>query len=94
MPLQTETDSDEHLKEKLDKDKIQLAVLHEELKDERYCCKECGRESLLFALPKGHRYARRKSLSFAEMNEENMLLMGDIGFWILSAQRRCPIPAF
>ncbi len=35
----------------------------------------------MFALPKEHRYARRKSLSFAEMNGENMLLMPDIGFW-------------
>lgn len=35
----------------------------------------------MFALPRGHRYARRKSLSFAEMNGENMLLMNDIGFW-------------
>lgn len=94
MPLQTETDSDEHLKEKLDKDKIQLAVLHEELKDERYCCKECGRESLLFALPKGHRYARRKSLPFAEMNGENMLLMGDIGFWDFVCTEKMPDSRF
>lgn len=35
----------------------------------------------MFALPKGHRYAQRKSLTFAEMNGENMLLMNDIGFW-------------
>lgn len=35
----------------------------------------------MFALPKGHPYARRKKLSFSDMNGENMLLMPDIGFW-------------
>ena len=35
----------------------------------------------MFALPKKHKFARRKSLTFAEMNGENMLLMSDIGFW-------------
>lgn len=35
----------------------------------------------MFALPKGHRYSRRKSLSFDEMNGENVLLLSDIGFW-------------
>lgn len=44
-------------------------------------CKKCTSESLMFALPKGHKYARRKSLTFWEMNGENMLLMPDIGFW-------------
>ena len=35
----------------------------------------------MFALPKGHKYAKRKSLTFSELNGENMLLMPDIGFW-------------
>ena len=94
ISLQTETDSDAHLLEKLDKDEIQLAVLHEPVQDERYFCKMCGNESLLFALPRGHRYARRKSLSFAEMNGENMLLMGDIGFWDFVCTEEMPDSRF
>ena len=88
------TDSDARLLEKLDKDEIQLAVLHEPVQDERYFCKMCGKESLLFALPRGHRYARRKSLSFAEMNGENMLLMGDIGFWDFVCTEKMPDSRF
>ncbi len=41
----------------------------------------CGRESLAFALPPGHRFAGRESLSFTEMNGETMILMDNIGFW-------------
>ena len=74
MSLQTETDSDARLLEKLDKDEIQLAMLHEPVQDERYFCKVCGKESLLFALPRGHRYARRKSLSFAEKMPDSRFL--------------------
>lgn len=35
----------------------------------------------MFALPAEHKYAHRKSLTFSDMNGENMLLMPDIGFW-------------
>ncbi len=59
----------------------QLIVTHTQPNAAQYFYKECGKESLIFALPKGHRYTRRKSLSFAEMDGENMLLLPDIGFW-------------
>ena len=81
MSLQTEQDSEPRLLSDLDHDVYQLISLHKKPEGKQYFCKECGTESLMFALPKGHKYARRKSLSFAEMNGENMLLMPDIGFW-------------
>lgn len=81
MPLQSEQDTEEKLLLGLNHNVYQLIVLYKKLESEQYYCKKCGTESLMFALPKGHKYARRKSLSFAEMNGENMLLMPDIGFW-------------
>ena len=81
MSLQTEMASEERLLAGLDHDVYQLIVLHERPSGDPYFCKVCGQESLMFALPKGHRFARRKKLSFTEMNGENMLLMPDIGFW-------------
>ena len=81
MSLQTEQDSETRLLSDLDNDVYQLISLHKKPEGKQYFCKECGTESLMFALPKGHKYARRKSISFAEMNGENMLLMPDIGFW-------------
>lgn len=81
MSLQTETDHDARLLTDLENNVYQLIVTHEKPCKSQYFWKECMKESLMFALPKGHRYARRKSLSFSEMNGENMLLMSDIGFW-------------
>lgn len=81
MSLQTEQDAETRLISDLDNDVYQLISLHKKPEGKQYFCKECGTESLMFALPKGHKYARRKSLSFAEMNGENILLMPDIGFW-------------
>lgn len=81
MSLQTEQDSESRLLSDLDNDVYQLITLHKKLEGKQYFYKKCGTESLMFALPKGHKYARRKSISFAEMNGENMLLMPDIGFW-------------
>ena len=84
MSLQTEQDSEDKLLAGLNADIYQLVVLHEkpaEFSKSPYYFKICGKESLLFALPKGHKYSRRKTLSFSEMNGENMLLMPDIGCW-------------
>lgn len=43
--------------------------------------REFARENLLFSLPRTHRFAKRQSLSLADLNGENMLLFQDIGFW-------------
>ena len=48
----------------------------------------------MFALPKGHRFARRKNLSFAEMNGENMIFMNDIGFWNFVRTEKMPNSRF
>ena len=81
MSIQTEQDIESRLISRLDNDIDQLIVLHEKPDDELYISKKCSSESLMFSLPKGHKYAKRKSLTFSEMNVENMLLMHDIGFW-------------
>ena len=81
MSLQTEIDRPDRLLAGLTNDTYQLIAIPEKPEENHLFYKECGKETLMFALPKGHRYARRKSLTFAEMNGENMLLMPDIGFW-------------
>lgn len=91
---QTEIASEEKLLAGLDNQAYHLIILTKKPEGERYFAKECGKESLLFALPKGHRYARRKSLSFSEMNGENMLLMNDIGFWNFVQTEKMPDSRF
>ena len=81
MPLQTQMEEADKLLLSLCNDRYQLIVLPEKPDETQYFSKACGHETLLFALPKGHRYAKRKKLSFSDMNGENMLLMPDIGFW-------------
>ena len=88
--IQTETAEERRLLSGLENGSYQLIVLTSRPGGEHYFAKECGRESLMFALPKGHRYARRKSLSFAEMNGENMLLMSGIGFWDFVRTEKMP----
>lgn len=87
MSLQTEIDREDRLLQDLDNNVYQMVITHEKPEGSGYYARECGRESLLFALPEGHKYAGRKQLSFAEMNGENMLLMPDIGFWNFVKER-------
>ena len=81
MALQTELDDEERLLTDLENNVYQLAVTHIKPVDDRYYFKKCETEQLMFALPKGHRFTRRKSLTFSDMNGENMLVFNDIGFW-------------
>lgn len=92
--LQTEMDKDARLLADLQNNVYQLVVTHVKPDGESYFWKECMKENLLFALPKGHRYARRKSLSFSDMNGENMLLMPDIGFWDFVTTDKMPDSRF
>ncbi len=81
MSHQTEMDREDRLLEGLENGTFKLIVIPERPSGDQFFYRECGTESLMFALPKGHRFARRKSLTFADMSGENMLLMPDIGFW-------------
>lgn len=94
MTLQTEIDDDRRLLTDLENNVYQLIATHTQPDAAQYFYKKCGKESLMFALPKGHRYARRKSLSFDEMNGENMLLMPDIGFWDFVRTEKMPDSRF
>lgn len=81
MSLHTEQDTTDRLLSGLFNNIYQLIALPEKPDDSQFFCMECGRESLMFALPPKHKYARREFLTFSDMNGENMLLMPDIGFW-------------
>ena len=81
MSLQTQIEQSDSLLSGLCNDRYQMIVLPEKPDETKYFSNPCGQETLMFALPKGHPYARRKKLSFSDMNGENMLLMPDIGFW-------------
>ncbi len=81
MSLQTEMDTTDRLFNDLNNNVYELIATYEKPVGEQYFFKECGTENLMFSLPKKHKYAKRKSLTFEEMNGENMLLMSDIGFW-------------
>lgn len=58
-----------------------LAILPEKPVEEGIECRYWGSEQLYFALPASHPKAQAHSLTFQEMDGENMLLLSDIGFW-------------
>lgn len=45
-------------------------------------------ERLYFSLPKNHRFAKKKSLSFSEMDGETFIVASEIGFWD-DVHKRC-----
>lgn len=59
----------------------QLAILSEPSADDDIFCQRYIEEHLYVALPKKHRLARKKSVSFTDLAGEKFLLYQHIGFW-------------
>lgn len=53
-----------------------------------------GEENLMFMLPRSNPLSERKSLRFADMNGENMLLYSNIGAWRGLPERKMPDSKF
>lgn len=65
----------------LQENKYQLVILPAKAEEDGLYSIPLCKEQIFFCLHKKHRFAKRKILSTVEMNEENMLLLQDIGFW-------------
>lgn len=78
----------------LREDKYQLLILPAKAEDDGIYSAPLCKEQIFFCLHKKHRFAKRKSLSTAEMNGENMLLFQDIGFWHDLVKEKMPDSRF
>lgn len=57
-------------------------------------CKEYQRENLSICLSQNHPLARKKSVTFADLNGYNCLLKSQIGFWYDLCKRKMPASKF
>lgn len=78
----------------LHENKYQLIILPAKVEDDKGYSVPICKEQIFFCLHKKHRFAKRKSLSIAEMNKENMLLFQDIGFWHDLVKEKMPDSRF
>lgn len=92
--IQSDMDSDINLLEGLFNGKYQFIILPYESRKDHLLFKKFGTEQLYFVFPKDHPYARKKEISFQEMDGENMLLFSDIGFWHELVKRHMPSSRF
>ena len=53
---------------------------------------EFMQENLFVCVPPDHELAHHKTLTFKEINGFNFLLRTELGFWTLSAAKKCPPP--
>lgn len=58
-----------------------LIITAEPIEDDETICREYCREHLMLSLPPAHPLAMYKSVSFADLDGETMLLYSEIGFW-------------
>lgn len=61
---------------------------------EQFFSRKICEERLFFSLPKNHRLAQKKSLSFSEMDGETFIVASGIGFWDDVHRRNLPSSRF
>ncbi len=69
-------------------------ITREPLSIEGFATVRLGEENLMFLLSSNHRFAERKSLSFSDLDGENMLLYENIGSWSGLPERKMPSSRF
>lgn len=81
MTVSTELKDTPEIRQGLMNGTYLLAILPEKPEEEEIETHEWGSEHLYFALPVSHPKAQAETLTFQDMDGENMLLLSDIGFW-------------
>ncbi|MCC8150733.1 MAG: LysR family transcriptional regulator [Lachnospiraceae bacterium] len=94
MAISSEMKDLDYLKQGLDDDIYQCIILPEKPYDNNYTVEEFGHENLYFALPKSHPKTNSQSLSFSDMNGENMIVFSAIGFWYEMTKNQMPDSRF
>lgn len=69
-------------------------ITNEPLSISGFATVRLGEENLMFLLPSNHRLADRMSLSFSDLDGENMLLYENIGSWRELPKRKMPLSKF
>lgn len=94
MAVSTESKENEVLLAGLRNGTYQVIILPHQPEGDNLHWKEYGTESLAFALPLGHPLADREGLYMKDLDGENMLLYGDIGFWHELPTKKMPHSRF
>ncbi len=82
MTLKTEIYKDSSaIMAELESENALLGITISPMDSKEYISVPCEEEQLMFALPLNHRFSKRKSLSFNDMDGERMLVFSGIGFW-------------
>lgn len=92
--ISTELKTPDILIDGLNQNTYQLIVLPYNPDNPDWVSTKIGEEHLMFNLPRTHHFAKRKSLTLAEMNGENMLLFSEIGFWAELVKKHMPDSRF
>jgi DNA-binding transcriptional LysR family regulator len=65
----------------LDEENLDIYILSAPIEKEGYSLRTYMREKLFIAVPDDHALARKKSVTFAEINGYNFILRSGLGFW-------------
>ena len=79
--ISTEIKTEDELIRGLKDKTYQLIILSHTLDEENAVSIPCGTESLYASLVPTHRLAKRKKISFKDMNGESFLMASEVGLW-------------
>lgn len=65
----------------LKNNKYDFIFITKKVNHDKYECKKIFSETLYFFLPKNHPLAKKKTISFKDMDGESLLMNREVGFW-------------
>ena len=94
MPIISETKGEEELIAGLKNSQYKFIIISHTLDYKNLICEKYDSEQLYVSLPKGHRLAQKKKLSFSELNGESFLMLSDVGIWDKRVREELPDSRF
>ena len=90
MTISADMSDDVHFVERLKSGEYNLAVLHEDPKDEDLYAKKCGHEDLFISLMPGDPLAFYPEIHLSDLDGKSILLLTRIGFWMNFHNNKTP----
>lgn len=94
MSIISENKSEDELISGLRNNQYQFIILSRPLEDDEFICEKYDSEQLYVSLPKSHRFAKKKKLSFRELNGESFLMLSEVGIWDKLVREEMPDSKF
>lgn len=88
--ISSKIDDSEKLLDGLKSHTYDIGIFHQEIEDEELICFKTCSEKLYLNIDKNHPLAKKEGIYLSELNNQDILLYSEIGFWYALVKEKAP----